>query len=218
MIQITQKYMPIGLRRSGEKITPKIMFLVAHDTGNDGATAQNHVDYYTRTYNDQQVSAHTFVDDKMIVEVVPLNEKAWHVRYNVNTDNTLFGYDANDTAVGVELCYSTKGIIDNKIAYNNYVDYFAYLCMKYNLDPLQHIVSHTKLDPTRRTDPINAFNHTGVTWNQFIQDVSRVYTENKPKPPTGENPTGTASDMICSNPGKRVVLNTVFELFKKLFA
>ena len=75
------------------------------------------------------------VQDTAIFEVVPLNEKAWHVRYNVETDNKIYGYDANDTAIGVELCYSTKGNIDNLQAYTNYCEYIAYLCLKFNLDP-----------------------------------------------------------------------------------
>ena len=219
MLNIQQKYLPKGLRRGGNLITPKVLFIVAHDTGNDGATAQNHVNYYTNTYNDQQVSAHTFIDDTAIFEVVPLNEKAWHVRYNVDTDNKIYGYDANDTAIGVELCYSTKGNIDNLKAYTNYCEYIAYLCLKFNLDPFTQIVAHSKLDPTRRTDPMNAFQfqNPAKDWNTFLGDVNKIYQEQKPKPPTVDNPTGTPSELICASTGKRAILDTIMELVKQLF-
>lgn len=218
-MNILQKYIPKGLRRGGELITPKVLFIVAHDTGNDGATGANHVSYYNNTYNDQQVSAHAFVDDVAVYEVIPLNEKAWHVRYNVDTDNKIYGYDANDTAIGVELCYSTKGNIDNLKAYTNYCEYMAYLCLKYGLDPQKQIVAHAKLDPSRRTDPMNAFQFLtgGKTWDSFIVDVMKVYNAQKPKPPTIENPTGTPSDLICASTGKRAILDTILELIKQLF-
>lgn len=218
-MQILQKYIPLGLRRSGQKITPKVLFIVAHDTGNDGATGANHVSYYMNTYNYQQVSAHAFVDDIAIYEIMPLDEKAWHVRYNVDTDNQIYGYDANDTAIGVELCYSTKGNIDNKKSYQNYVEYIAHLCLKFNLDPFTQIVAHAKLDPTRRTDPLNAFQfqNPAKDWNTFLGDVNKIYQSQKPTPPSIENPTGKASDLICASTGKRAILDTILELVKQLF-
>ncbi|GAA3327582.1 hypothetical protein GCM10020331_068100 [Ectobacillus funiculus] len=50
-------------------------------------------------------SAHTFVDDQRIIEMIPIDEVAYHVRYSVPTDNELYGYNANSAAIGVELCY-----------------------------------------------------------------------------------------------------------------
>lgn len=218
-MNILQKYIPIGLRRSGQKITPKVLFIVAHDTGNDGATGANHVTYYNNTYNDQQVSAHAFVDDIAVYEIMPLDEKAWHVRYNVDTDNQIYGYEANDTAIGVELCYSTKGNIDNKKSYQNYVEYMAYLCLKFGLDPQKQIIAHSKLDPARRTDPMNAISKIDatLTFDRFIVDVVKVYNANKPTPPSIDNPTGKQSDLICGSAPKRAILDTILELIKQLF-
>lgn len=167
---ITQKLLPISKRRSGLK-NLGIKFIVCHDTGNDGSTAIQNVDYYIKSANEMEASAHTFIDDQNIINCVPLDEKAWHVRRNVTTDNELFNADANDYSIGVELCYSSKNKFDNFKAYKNYVKYIADLCKKYNLDPKKHLVGHYKLDPTRRTDPLNAFKHINKTWLQFIVDV-----------------------------------------------
>ena len=49
-------------------------------------------------YN-RKLSAHTFIDDKTILEIIPINEVAYHVRYGVPTDNDLYGYDANKAAI-----------------------------------------------------------------------------------------------------------------------
>lgn len=161
-------------RRSGLKLE-KVLFITAHDTGNDGSTAQQNVNYYKRTANEASASAHVFIDDIEVIKCIPLDEKAWHVIYNVTTDNELFGDDANDTSIGVELCYSNqRGKIDNAKAYANYVWYIATLCQAYDLEPSKHIVAHSKLDPKRKLDPDkNSFKYIngGITWNKFIKDV-----------------------------------------------
>lgn len=171
-MNITQKYIPTNtLRRSGQKILG-VHFIVAHDTGNNNSTAQQNVDYYIKSANETEASAHAFVDDLGVIECIPLTEKAWHVRRNVPTDNVLFGVDANDYAIGVELCFFSGDVQRSTIAYNNYVSYIKTLCQKYGLDPAKHIVGHYTLDPERRTDPINAFNHIGKTWVQFLKDLT----------------------------------------------
>lgn len=172
MIPITQKLIPVPtLRRSGQKILG-VSFLVSHDTGNDGSNASQNVNYYINSAQSQEASAHYFVDDKQIICCVPETEKAWQVRYSEIADNLLFGKDANDWAIGIELCYHSENVlVDNLKSYKNYVDLHAYLCLKYKLDPLKAIAGHYKLDPTRRTDPMNAFKYIKKTWELFIADV-----------------------------------------------
>jgi N-acetylmuramoyl-L-alanine amidase len=170
--EIIRDYIRIGNSRSGQKIS-KVSFIVSHSTGNPGSTA-----YGNRHYFDTQqppASAHTFIDDRYILEIIPLDEKAWHVRYNSPADNQLYGKDANDAAIGVELCYGGK--INFKEAYDRYVWYHAYLCDKFGLNPLEHIISHMKLDPKRRTDPINALRPEGISWSAFLEDVKEAYDE-----------------------------------------
>lgn len=176
MIPITQKLLPVpSLRRSGQKLLG-VSFICSHDTGNPGSTAQNNVNYFINSANEIEASAHYFVDDKDIICCVLANEKAWHVRYSVPKDNEIYGKDANDWALGIELCYG--GNIDNLKAYQNYIELHAFLCQKYALDPQKHIVGHYTLDPTRRTDPLNAFKFINKTWANFIQDVVNLM----PKP------------------------------------
>lgn len=170
-MNIKPQFLPVpSLRRSGLRIDG-VKFIVCHDTGNDGSTAQGNVDYYIKSANEMQASAHAFVDDKIIIECIPAVEKAWHVQYGPTVDNKMFGFDANDDALGVELCFSTKGLFDSKAAYANYVEYIRSLCVKYNLDPRTNLVAHGTLDPARRTDPFTAFATIGKTWQNFIDDV-----------------------------------------------
>lgn len=183
MLPITQKNIPVpSQRRSGLK-NLGVFFLVAHDTGNDGSTALQNATYFVNSANAMQASAHFFVDDKDIFCSVPENEKAWHVRYIAPADNIIFGKDANDWALGIELCYHSGNTkVNNFAAYKNYVDLMAALCVKYNLSPAERIVGHYKLDPTRRTDPINAFKFIGKTWDGFIDDVEKAVISLQPVP------------------------------------
>jgi len=174
---IEKDYLPVNTKRRSGIAMPRVGFLVTHDTGNDGSTAEGNITYYKRSANDMSASAHTFIDDRRIIECIPATtgrpEKAWHVLYDRPEDNRLFGDDANDIAIGVELCYSNKkGNINNKEAYKRYVWYIAYLCYKFGLDPRRHIVGHEELDPGRKLDPFkNALKLLGINKAQFIQDV-----------------------------------------------
>jgi len=165
-------------RRSGLAITPEVKFIVAHDTGNSGSTAAANVAHYENTNNDIYASAHIFVDDKEIIECIPAltsnrPEKAWHVRYNVTADNDMYGYEANDTAVGIEYCHGPN--INADEAYKRYVWITAYTCFKFTLDPKSSIVGHFLLDPERRTDPVSGLRASGRTYEQFLQDVLVEY-------------------------------------------
>lgn len=168
-------------RRSGIK-NLGVKFIVAHDTGNVNSTAKNNVDFYKRTATQDSASAHIFVDDIESVTCVPLDEKAWHVLYNVPTDNQLFGDDANDIAIGVELCYFDDKERSKK-AYENYVQVLGELCKKYNINPKTHMIGHETLDPRRKTDPTNALKRIGKTYQDLTNEVYKAFkgdVEQKP--------------------------------------
>lgn len=185
--EITRDYIDFGNSRSGENLD-EVQFVVSHDTGNPGATAYANREYFENV--DPSASAHTFIDDKYILEIIPLDEKAWHVRYGVPVDNRLYGADANNAAIGVELAYG--GNINFEEAYQRYIWYHAYLMDKFSLQPLEDIVSHSKLDPTRRTDPKNALHKHGISWEEFLQDVKEAYT----KYFNGEEPSDTKQPVV----------------------
>ncbi|WP_151734154.1 peptidoglycan recognition protein family protein [Paenibacillus tengchongensis] len=171
---IEQRWLPKGSKRRSGLNNAGIRFVVAHDTGNDGSTAGGNVNYYINSAHEQEASAHVFIDHQSIIECIPLNEKAWHVLYNTTADNVRYGCNANDAAIGVELCYSSRaGGIDNAESYKRYVWYMAYLCHKFNLDPFNDIAGHNELDPARKSDPFrNALKIMNITKERFLQDVA----------------------------------------------
>ncbi|MCQ4086685.1 N-acetylmuramoyl-L-alanine amidase family protein [Saccharibacillus sp. JS10] len=162
--------------RPGTRLTTGApAFFVAHDTGNPSATAENHYRYFN-TLTNRSASAHTFIDDRQILEIIPTGtssdpaEKAWHVLYNVTADNERFGYNANDAALGIELCYG--GNINFQQAYQRFVWYLAFCCNKWNKDPRLFIPSHKQLDPARKIDCDNALKSGGLTLKDLIADVT----------------------------------------------
>ena len=180
---ITKDYLPIRKgktgRRGGKKMD-KCVFTVAHDTGNPNSAAENNVNYYKDTANEQSASAHIFVDDKKIIECVPLltsdiPEKAFHVMYDKPTDNRIYGDDAIDIAAGVEYCYGNN--INSDEAYKRYVWVLAYIAYKFNQNPLVDLVGHMILDPQRRTDPENGLSQSGRSYKQLILDVYSEYLD-----------------------------------------
>ena len=177
---IEKDYINIGtLRRSGIKITGgKPRFGVLHDTGNPQSTAKGNVSYYKNSANTMSASAHTFIDDKHIIECIPMTtgtpEKAWHVIYDKPLDNQMFGDDANDIAVGIELCFGTN--INFEEAYKRYLWYSAYCAYKFGYSPTKY-VGHHILDPQRKTDPVNALKRYGKTYEQLLKDIVDEYNE-----------------------------------------
>ena len=171
---IIQKLLPTNtLRRPGSKLLG-VRYIVAHDTANPNSTAQQNVNYYKQSANEVQASAHTFIDDVNIIECIPQTERALHVRGITPTDNLMFGVDANDYALGIELCYFPLDIPRSQRAYNAYTAYIRDLCTKYRfLDPKTSVVGHFMLDPGNKRDPMNAFNVIGKKWLDFIADLSQ---------------------------------------------
>jgi N-acetylmuramoyl-L-alanine amidase len=171
---IIRDYITSGTKRRSGLKNSGIKFICSHDVGNPNTTARQNVNYFKNSANEMSASAHTFIDDIDVIECIPLDEKAWHVWYSVQTDNNKYGTDANDSAIGVELCYFPKDLNRTMIAYRNYVEYIAGLCKTYKLNPLTHISGHFQLDPARKTDPMNAFNVIGKTFDAFLQDVNKL--------------------------------------------
>lgn len=182
--QIERRYIRVrDNTRPGVRLTSgKPVFFVAHDTGNEGATADDHFEYFN-TQTERDASAQVFTDDKKILEIIPTGtgpdpaEKAWHVIYNATEDNRIFGDDANDIALGIELCYG--GDINFAEAYKRFVWYFAFCCYTFNRPPDKSITTHKRLDPLRKVDCDHALARGGLTFDQFLLDVVRELGEDE---------------------------------------
>lgn len=114
--------------------------------------------------------------------------------FNVTTDNERFGYDANDAALGIELCYG--GRITFSEAYKRFVWYLAYCCDRWCKNPSKHIASHKQLDPARKADCEQALKAGGKTFKDLIHDVAAELAAPIAAPDFVQLPAGVAQSLI----------------------
>ena len=139
------------------------------------------------------VCVHSFIDGNSgeVYQTLPWDYRGWHC-----------GGSANGTHIGIEMCEpdcltytsganftcSNKIRAKNslKITYNSAVDLFAYLCEKYDLDPIKQgvIISHAegykRGIASNHGDPTHLWSklETGYTMDGFRKDVKAAM--NKP--------------------------------------
>ena len=112
-----------------------------------------------------QKLAHGFIDDTGVYQFAPENMRCWHI------GNTW----GNSNCIGYELCEfdEKKEFIGT---WNNAVELYALLCVKYGLKSdkvIGHCEAHDKGFATNHSDPVPYFKMHGRTMNDFRNDVKR---------------------------------------------
>lgn len=154
--------MPINYNYSSRK-GKKIEYLVIHDTGNSGvgANALNHFKFFGG--GNRNASAHYFVDDHEIVQIIGDSFSAWHCGDNQGYGRALNGV-RNCTSIGIELCINSDGNYGK--AYENLVELVKNLIAKFNV-PIKNVCRH--YDVSRKRCPGTFF--TKNLWEKFLKDV-----------------------------------------------
>ena len=144
-------------------MTPE--FVVVHNTAND-ASAQNEVKYMIS--NNNQVSFHFAVDDKEIVQGLPLDRNAWACGDGGNGKG-------NRKGIQIEICYSKNGGIRFENAEKNAAKFIAQLLKErgWGVDKVKkHQDFSNKYCPHRTLDK---------GWASFVNMVKDYLNElNKP--------------------------------------
>ena len=141
--------------------------IVIHYTGNKTDKATSNGNYFKNA--NRGASAHYFVDDTTVVQVVSENDTAWAVGRNYGSNN-LFGKCTNSNSISIEMC-STNGRISDA-TYQNTVALVKSLMKKYNIDAA-HVVRHW--DVCSKSCPgwtgWGANGCDASIWNQFKKDI-----------------------------------------------
>ena len=144
-------------------MTPE--FIVVHNTAND-ASAQNEVKYMIS--NNNQVSFHFAVDDKEIVQGLPLDRNAWACGDGANGKG-------NREGIQIEICYSKNGGIRFENAEKNAAKFIAQLLKErgWGVDKVKkHQDFSNKYCPHRTLDK---------GWASFVNMIKDYLNElNKP--------------------------------------
>ena len=81
-------------KRPGIKIVPE--YITIHSTGNPKSTAENERNWLINPDNNRVASWHIVVDEKEIIEAIPLNELAYHSGSK----------EGNNKSIAIEICES----------------------------------------------------------------------------------------------------------------
>lgn len=142
-----------------------IKFIVIHDTGNTdiGANAEMHYKYFSQPRN---ASAHYFVDESQIIQIVDDADVAWHC--GAVKPKSVDGIPVlNTNSIGIEICINKDG--DYVKAVQNALELTKMLMKKYDV-PAKRVVRHYdvsgKICPQSMSG-YNGHNFTWVLWNWF---------------------------------------------------
>jgi N-acetylmuramoyl-L-alanine amidase len=138
-----------------------IKYIVIHDTGNNspGAGALNHYKYFSG--GNRNASAHYFVDDKGVVQIIEDNLAAWHC----GDGRGRFGI-TNSNSIGVEICINSDG--DYKKALENTRKLVREL-VKYYKIPIKNVVRH--FDASHKRCPGTMASDNWRAWWEFKESL-----------------------------------------------
>ena len=133
MVQITKKL--IKYNHSGIN---KPVYIVIHETGNTdiGADAERHYKYFNG--GDRGASAHYFVDDKQIIQVVEHNVQSWH-NGKKYVSNPAVPQCNNSNSIGIEICINQDGDYSKAVAHA--VELTKKLMKEFNI-PVDRVIRH----------------------------------------------------------------------------
>ena len=173
MVEIKKNLVPISKYDIKCPYSMKPIGITVHNTAND-ATAMNEIDYMIR--NNAYNSFHFAVDDKEIVQGLPLDRNGFHASDGPNGTG-------NRKTIGIEICYSKSGGDRFIKAEQNAVDLIVYLIKKYNWN-ISCVKRHYDYAPDKKYCPHRTMD---LGWDRFLKMISDKL-EDKPTPqPTPSN-------------------------------
>lgn len=151
-MEIKNKLIKFNFSKGGN--LPK--YIVVHDTGNANDSDEGNANYFSK--DGRNASAHYFVDEDSISQLVLDMDKAWHC----GDGKGMYGI-TNGNSIGIEMCR------DNNITLpktrENTIWLIKTLMKKYNI-PKDRVVRH--YDASRKNCP-SSLNKDGkwTEWNKF---------------------------------------------------
>ena len=145
-----------------------IKFIILHYVG-AVSTAKNNAEYFYDKY--RGASAHYFVDDKEIWQVVEDNDASWAIG-----TNKYYTGARNSNSISVEMCcyYMKNGNINvAKEVEEKALELVKMLMKKYNID-VDHVIRH--YDATRKNCPAPFISDT-ERWNNFKKKLQGEVAE-----------------------------------------
>lgn len=154
MVDISKKLVKYNFvkGRGGKKIE----YIVIHDTGNEQplADAEAHFKYFNG--GNRNASAHYFVDEKRILQIIEDTDTAWHVgdgkgKYDITNQNS----------IGIEICINDG---DYTTEIKKTLELTRHLMQKHNV-PFENVIRH--YDASRKLCPAKMSANNWEAWKAF---------------------------------------------------
>ena len=139
-----------------------IKYIVLHYTGNKGDTAKNNATYFNG--GDRNASAHYFVDDNSIYQVVEDSNAAW----SVGDGKGAYGI-TNSNSINIEMCCNSNGEV-SETTETNTIELVKSKMKEYNIS-VDNVVRH--YDASRKICP-NWSSNNWSRWTSFKNKLSET--------------------------------------------
>lgn len=153
-----------------KKDSRSIKYIVIHYTGNDGDTAKNNAVYFENT--DRGASAHYFVDENEIYQVVEDKDIAWHSGVDYSQGKAPYWNKVtNGNSIGIEMCSAKSNgqFYIPEQTKKNTIELVQILMQKYNI-PAENVVRH--FDVTYKSCP-EPFVRDYDQWVRFKSELTK---------------------------------------------
>lgn len=173
-------------RRPGIAMTPTTITI--HNTGNLSSTAANERAWLTNPTNTRTASYHIVIDAIEAIEVLPLNETAWHAGDGSKATS------GNRTSIGIEICERNTLTGEYAQTLRNAVELVAKLLAANNwgVDRLRRHYDWSGKNCPRLMNQDGKW--TG--WKQFVQQVDARLLELKATKSTKTSPNNEATVIV----------------------
>jgi N-acetylmuramoyl-L-alanine amidase CwlA len=163
----------IGYNRSIRGSQP--IYIVIHDTGDAGATAQNEHDYFSG--GDRGASADFFVDSNNVIQIIDTDN---YYSWNCGDGKGKYGI-TNSNSLGIEMCLEKNGSPSDETVQNT-VELTRYLMSYYGIG-IDNVVRH--YDASRKSCPGSFMASKWAKWNDFKNKVANSTKQGWNKNSTG---------------------------------
>lgn len=159
MVEIKKNLVPVNKYsiKCPYKMDPE--YITVHNTAND-APAEKEIAYMIR--NNNAISFHFAVDDKEVVQGIPIDRNAWHAGDGANGTG-------NRKSIAIEICYSKSGGERYKKAEQNAIELIAQL-LKERGWGIDRVKKHE--DWSGKNCPHRILSEG--RWNEFLNAIEKL--------------------------------------------
>ena len=197
MLDIQRKLVKYNFSARSVKPT----YIVIHDTGNPGAGALNHYNYFNG--GNRNSSADYFVDSNNIIQIIDTDH---YYSWAVGDGKGKYGI-TNSNSVSIEMCLEKDGY-PTQATVKNTIDLTKYLMDKYNIG-INRVVRH--YDASRKSCPNSFKANNWAKWTSFKNALTNDIS-NSPSNESNNTITNTTSSMECIQGYNATIKNDFFYL------